>query len=67
MREMSSAIPQRLMMKLGDLVRVEEYGLGIIVCVQPENFVPGIYEIQCFNGMRPLVWEDEMELLNEAG
>jgi hypothetical protein len=55
------------MMKLGDLVRVAEYGLGIIVCVQPENFVPGIYEIQCFNGMRPLVWEDEMELLNEAG
>ena len=54
-------------MKLGDLVRVEEYGIGIIVDVQRENFRPGIYEIQGFNGMRPLVWEDEMELLNEAG
>ena len=55
-------------MKVGDLVYLTEWEkLGIIIEVQPANFMPGIVEVKSFCGWVGVVWEDDVELLNEAG
>ena len=56
-------------MKQGDLVYLiewEKYGIIVVDAKVMVGTVPQAFVVQCFCGFQPLVWADEIELLNEA-